>query len=82
MFDNFSKKLMYVSLSVCICSLLFTFDSSFSIKESSKTTLALHQFEHASFNGGQTIVFSDKLTTESGDRIPNEKIIIKNDGPC
>ena len=42
----------------------------------------IHKFEYPWFNGGQTIVFSGKLATESGDRIPNAKIIIKNDGPC
>ena len=82
MFNNFQKKLMYVSMFVCICSLLFTLDYSYSIQEPRKTILTLHQFEYASFNGGQTIVFSGKLTTDSGDRVPYAEILIKNDGPC
>ena len=80
---NFKQNLLLVSTTFCILLLLLSFDSALSLqKEPDKTITYLHKFEHASFNGGQNIVFQGKLTTEFGDRIPYATIIIKNDGPC
>jgi len=59
-------------------------EHSFQIKSSEleKTVLAFLKFETSSFDGGQPIVFSGKLTTEDGTRIPDSEILIKSDGPC
>lgn len=80
--DNFKKNLILAFTTIGISLLLLNFGPVLSLQEPSKTILTLHEFEYASFNGGQTIVFSGKLTTELGDRIPSANIIIKNDGPC
>ncbi|MGI9567690.1 MAG: hypothetical protein ACR2LL_11845 [Nitrosopumilus sp.] len=85
---NLKKNLIFLSASVCISLLLLSSSGSvLSAQEempsySEKTVLYLHKWEYATFNGGQSIVFEGKLTTESGERIPHAKIIIKNDGPC
>ena len=84
---NLKKNLIFLSTSICISLLLFSFGSALYAQEEmssspQKTVLYLHKWEHAAFNGGQSIVFEGKLTTESGERIPHAKIIIKNDGPC
>lgn len=55
------------------------------ISESSlreKTVLKIHQFRELKFNGGDPVVFSGKLTTESGQAVSGAKILIKNEGPC
>ncbi len=80
--SNIRNKIILVSTTICISILLLNFASAHSLQEPSKTILTLHEFEYPWFNGGQTIVFSGKLATELGDRIPNANIIIKNDGPC
>ena len=84
---NLKKNLMFLCMSVCISLLLFSFGSPLFAQEemspsTEKTLLYLHKWENAAFNGGQSIVFEGKLTTESGERLPHAKIIIKNDGPC
>ena len=50
--------------------------------EGQKTNIKLHQFYDHRFNGGQPIVFVGNLFSESGHRIPNAQILIKNDAPC
>ncbi len=47
-----------------------------------KTVLKIHQFRELKFSGGDPVVFSGKLTTESGQAVPDAKILIKNEGPC
>jgi len=79
---DFKRNQMLILTTISISLLLVNPVSSFSLQEPTKTILTLHKFEYAFFNGGQTIVFEGKLTTESGDRVPFVKIIIKNDGPC
>jgi len=76
------RNLILVLATISISLLLLNSESSFSLQEPTKTILTLHKFEDFAFNGGQTITFQGKLTTESGDRISDAKIIIKNDGPC
>jgi len=44
--------------------------------------LKIHQFRELKFSGGDPVVFSGKLTTESGQAVPGAKILIKNEGPC
>lgn len=73
---------MLLFTTIGISLLLLNSVSSYSLQEPTKTILTLHKFEDPFFNGGQTIVFQGKLTTESGERVPYAKIIIKNDGPC
>lgn len=50
--------------------------------EGQKTKVKLHKFSDHRFDGGQPIVFSGNLFSESGHRIPNAKILIKNDSSC
>ena len=50
--------------------------------EGQKTKLRLHKFSDHRFNGGQPIVFSGNLFSESGQRISNAQILIKNDANC
>ena len=49
---------------------------------SQETQLKLHKFTSHRFDGGQPIVFSGNLFTDSGHRVPRAEIIIKHDGPC
>jgi hypothetical protein len=76
------RNLILVLATISISLLLLNSESSFSLQEPTKTILTLHKFEEGFFNGGQIITFQGKLSTESGNRIPDVKIIIKNDGPC
>lgn len=46
------------------------------------TKLRLNQISPVTFNEGQPIVFSGKLTTLSGEPIPKVEIIIKSDATC
>ncbi len=46
------------------------------------TKLRLNQISAVTFNEGQPIVFSGKLTTQSGEPIPKVEIIIKSDATC
>jgi hypothetical protein len=50
--------------------------------EEEKTNLKLHDFRSHRFNGGQPIVFVGNLLSESGERVANAQILIKNDGSC
>jgi len=47
-----------------------------------KTKLRLSDITSSSFNGGQPIVFSGNLFTESGKIIQDAEILIMGDGPC
>ena len=47
-----------------------------------KTKLRLNDITSSSFNGGQPIVFSGNLFTESGKIIQDAEILIMGDGPC
>jgi len=47
-----------------------------------KTKLRLNDITSSSFNGGQPIVFSGNLFTESGKIIADAEILIVGDGPC
>ncbi|MCH6586615.1 MAG: hypothetical protein IH792_06285 [Thaumarchaeota archaeon] len=47
-----------------------------------KTKLRLSDITTSSFNGGQPIVFSGNLFTESGKIIADAEILIIGDGPC
>ncbi len=79
----YSKRNLVILLTIISISLLLlNSEPSFSLQEPTRTILTLHKFEESFFNEGQTIVFQGKLTTQSGDRIPDAKIIIKNDGSC
>jgi len=69
-------------IAAIIIVLLLNPSNSLSLQEPTNTVLVLHKFKSSTYNGGQPIVFQGKLTTESGERIPNAKIIIKNTGPC
>ena len=83
--DYGSKRnlILVVVATTSISLLLLNSESSFSLQEQPvKTILSLHKFEDGFFNGGQTITFQGKLITESGDKLPEAKITIKNDGPC
>lgn len=51
-------------------------------KELEKTSLTIFDFKTSRFDGGQPIVFSGKLITDDGTRIPNSEIIIKSDHAC
>ena len=62
--------------------ILVNMELSFSITVPEKTILKLHNFNDHRFDGGQPIVFVGKLTTESGERIPDARILVKSDGPC
>ena len=47
-----------------------------------KTILKLHDMGAVSYNGGQSIVFSGRLDTKSGEAISDAEILIKSDGGC
>ena len=47
-----------------------------------KTKLRLNDITSSSFNGGQPIVFSGNLFTESGKIISGAEVLIIGDGPC
>lgn len=76
------QNLIVVILLTTTLSLLLNTDLSISAQEPVKTILDLHKFEEGIFNGRQTIIFQGKLLADSGERVSNTKIIIKNDGPC
>ena len=73
---------LHVAIAAVITALLLNPSNSLSLQEPTNTELVLHKFKSSTYNGGQPIVFQGKLTTESGERIPHAKIIIKNTGPC
>ena len=50
--------------------------------EGQKTKIRLHKFSDHRFDGGQPIVFSGNLFSESGHRVSNAQILIKNDSNC
>ena len=50
--------------------------------QTERTILKLNDFRDFRFDGGQPIVFVGKLTSETGERIPSAKILIKSDAPC
>jgi len=47
-----------------------------------KTIVELFPIRSPNFNGGEPIVFSGRLYTESGQKITHAEILIKSDGPC
>ena len=73
-----------VYLVIVILSIGFAFAQIFESLafDGQKTNLKLHKFSDHRFNGGQPIVFSGNLFSESGQRIPNAQILIKNDANC
>lgn len=61
---NLKKKIILFSIITCVSLLMLNYGTVHSFKEPSKTIPTLHEFDNASFNGVQTIVFSAKLAKE------------------
>ena len=76
------NKILLVIIGIIAFSFLISEISETMAAEGQKTKIRLHKFSDHRFNGGQPIVFSGKLFSESGHRIPNAEILIKNDSDC
>ena len=58
------------------------FTESINSSKIEQTNLRLNDIRPTTFNEGQPIVFSGKLTTEFGEPIPKVEIFIKSDSTC
>lgn len=78
----FVKQIIFVIIILVFFAFVISeVSESFGI-ELQKSKLKLHKFTSHRFDGGQPIIFSGNLFSESGNRISNAEIIIKNDVNC
>ena len=63
-------------------SLTLAFTENFDSAKIELTKLRLNDIRPTTFNEGQPIIFSGKLTTEFGEPIPKVEILIKSDSMC
>ncbi|MFB5645236.1 MAG: carboxypeptidase-like regulatory domain-containing protein [Nitrosopumilaceae archaeon] len=58
------------------------YTESINLSTIEETKLRLNDIRPTTFNEGQPVVFSGKLTTQSGQAIPKAEIVIKSDATC